>query len=384
MRKALALTFMVLAAPVWGDAPTTSPRPAPRPQSEPQMVMATKSPIALVRQDSAPDSAPELLPLSVLAANKRLPAMDTPLVLAGIKLVPPQPPRKEALQGPSTNDSHSEETSAPVIALTPPADAVRPRARPGTVAPPVSEENATLRPRPRPASLSRPRNPASQVEVVQVSALAVVRSIRPVPRPENLRRRSVVQASSMVPIQPQPPVLGNRRGAVCGDRSIRGQTLSPIAGRIRGCGLAEPVRVTEVDGVLLSTPATLDCVTAQALRRWVTDTVKPNVGRLGGGVASLQVFAHYACRTRNNQPGARISEHGRGRAIDIGAINLKNGASITVLNGWRDAQQGEILRALHRGACGPFGTVLGPNSDRHHRNHFHFDTARYRSGTYCR
>jgi hypothetical protein len=28
--------------------------------------------------------------------------------------------------------------------------------------------------------------------------------------------------------------------------------------------------------------------------------------------------------------------------------------------------------------------VLGPNANSFHRDHFHFDTARYRSGSYCR
>jgi hypothetical protein len=42
------------------------------------------------------------------------------------------------------------------------------------------------------------------------------------------------------------------------------------------------------------------------------------------------------------------------------------------------------MRRAHKTACGPFGTVLGPNADRYHQDHFHFDTARYRSGSYCR
>ena len=112
--------------------------------------------------------------------------------------------------------------------------------------------------------------------------------------------------------------------------------------------------------------------------------MKPAVGRLGGGVHSLKVVAHYSCRTRNNQPGAKISEHGRGKAIDIAAINLKNGVALTVLKGWNDPVQGPSLKKVHAGACGPFGTVLGPRADRFHKDHFHFDTARHRGGPYCR
>ena len=99
---------------------------------------------------------------------------------------------------------------------------------------------------------------------------------------------------------------------------------------------------------------------------------------------SIKVVAHYACRTRNNKKGARISEHGKGRAVDIAAINLNDGSQMTVLNGWRSAKNGPALKRMHKAACGPFGTVLGPNADRYHQDHFHFDTARYRSGPYCR
>jgi hypothetical protein len=63
---------------------------------------------------------------------------------------------------------------------------------------------------------------------------------------------------------------------------------------------------------------------------------------------------------------------------------LRDGTLITLRNGWNDRDTGPLLRRLHKGACGPFGTVLGPDSDRFHRDHFHFDTARYRSGPYCR
>ena len=80
----------------------------------------------------------------------------------------------------------------------------------------------------------------------------------------------------------------------------------------------------------------------------------------------------------------RLSEHGKGRAIDISGLVLANGEVITVLKGWRQPGESKLLKTLHKAACGPFGTVLGPNSDRFHQDHFHFDTARYRSGAFCR
>ncbi|RLJ60663.1 hypothetical protein BCF46_0866 [Litoreibacter meonggei] len=195
----------------------------------------------------------------------------------------------------------------------------------------------------------------------------------------NARTRSGTKTTKM-----SKRVAKGLQGSVCGNPNIRGEKISRIPAKLRGCGLDNGVKVTEVSGVALTQHAKIDCNTAKALNAWVEKGVKPAVGRRGGGVKSLKVVAHYACRTRNNKRGGKISEHGRGRAVDIAAINLKDGSSMTVLKGWRSAKNGPALKKMHKAACGPFGTVLGPNANRYHQDHFHFDTARYRSGTYCR
>jgi len=271
--------------------------------------------------------------------------------------------------------------------------------------------NASIRPTPRPsAGLAGSNETALQIVratntpliAVRIasSVPGVVRSLRPAARPRNFavharnQSQSAVRVASSEPAEVTPRrqtrrdrrqrARQTRRGSVCGDRSIRGQEISSIRGRLRGCGVSSPVSVTEIDGVRLTQDSTMNCETARALKTWINDGVRPAVGRLGGGVSSLRVVAHYSCRTRNNQPGARISEHGRGKAVDIAAINLNNGSALTVLTGWRDRTQRRVLRRIHSSACGPFGTVLGPDADRHHRDHFHLDTARHRGGSYCR
>lgn len=98
----------------------------------------------------------------------------------------------------------------------------------------------------------------------------------------------------------------------------------------------------------------------------------------------IKVAAHYACRRRNNSKTGKISEHGRGRAIDISGFELANGSEISVLRDWSAGSSSRALQRMHAEACGPFGTVLGPRANRFHLDHFHFDTARYRNGTYCR
>lgn len=174
------------------------------------------------------------------------------------------------------------------------------------------------------------------------------------------------------------------KGAVCGDPAIQGEAIGRVKGRLRGCGVESAVRVRSVSGVTLSQTSVMDCVTANALKSWINKSAKPALSRKGGGLKGLRVAAHYACRTRNNQKGAKISEHGRGRAIDISAFRLNDGTEVSVLKGWGARSYSKAMRQMHQGACGPFGTVLGPNANRFHRDHFHFDTARYRSGRYCK
>ncbi|SMO63987.1 extensin family protein [Ruegeria faecimaris] len=174
-----------------------------------------------------------------------------------------------------------------------------------------------------------------------------------------------------------------RKTSVCGNIEIQGKSVGNVPGKIKACGIKEAVQITSVSGVALSRPSTMDCGTAIALNQWVEKSVKPTFKRRGP-VVELQVAAHYACRTRNNRKGARISEHGKGRAIDISGFKMANGEVVTVLNGWRKNPSKKQLTKIWRAACGPFGTVLGPNADRYHRDHFHLDTARYRRGPYCR
>lgn len=175
------------------------------------------------------------------------------------------------------------------------------------------------------------------------------------------------------------------RGSICGIPSIQGESVGAVTSETPGCGIADAVRVTSVGGVALSRGSVMECSTARTLNSWVENDVDQIVGRMGGGVTELQVAAHYVCRTRNHKRGARISEHGKGRAIDISAFTLADGSEISVADHWGKGRRGRMLRRLHESACGPFATVLGPGSDGYHEDHFHFDVAqRSNDYLYCR
>ncbi|PLL14132.1 extensin family protein [Tabrizicola sp. TH137] len=284
------------------------------------------------------------------------------------------------------------------------ATSPRPMPRPGAVAevapaaasPAVVAGVTSLRPRPRPGGMV-PAAMTAALPPQPGGLMAQVPVIRPMPRPEGLGRGAVEVAAA----SPPPVVERERRGGlfgglfgrrdredrseraepgdgfVCGDRAIRGEELARITSNVRGCGVEEPVRVTMVDGVRLTTPATIDCPTARALKTWIEDGMRPAFGRQE--VVELRVAASYICRPRNNIRGAKISEHGRGKAIDISGFILSNGRELSVSDDYN-----RQMRRAHRAACGIFGTTLGPGSDGYHEDHLHFDTASHGNGPYCR
>lgn len=253
---------------------------------------------------------------------------------------------------------------------------IRPKSRPIATALKSVQSDVPTRPNLRPQSEQEYAMSTDAQIILASAAVGLPQSIHPTTRPKGLAQK----------------VMGQRRkaeralakDAVCGDPALQGEVVGNVPGRIRGCGVQNAIKLGSVSGVTLSQSSVMDCGTAKALKTWVNKGVKPAFGNRGGGVSALRVAAHYACRTRNNKKGAKISEHGKGRAIDVSGFKLKNGEVISVLKGWRSSKNSKALKQVHKAACGPFGTVLGPNADRYHQDHFHFDTARYRSGTYCR
>lgn len=171
---------------------------------------------------------------------------------------------------------------------------------------------------------------------------------------------------------------------VCADPRIVGRRKPPVLGHIAGCMISDPVEVIRIAGIRMSRPATLDCRTARTFANWLTGVVDPLArAELNSKLARVWIMGSYACRTRNNRPGARLSEHSAGRAVDVGGFTLVNGQRVKVLNHWGKGKHGNVLRGAWQKACGSFTTVLGPGADRYHRDHLHLDTAN-RQNSYCR
>jgi hypothetical protein len=149
-----------------------------------------------------------------------------------------------------------------------------------------------------------------------------------------------------------------------------------------GCGIEDPVRLSAVITkekvrVAITPPATLRCTTAEAVANWIREDVAPIAATLGAPLGGVANFDSYECRGRNRAIGGKISEHGKGNAIDIRSVTLANGKSYELTDIAIAKPTRERLKAS---ACARFSTVLGPASDGFHENHVHVDLAERRSG----
>lgn len=378
----VALAAFPVAAPA--EAPLTSLRPvariieAPaRPVARPVEAAATASQVAEIEPVDA-----ELAEAagSVMSERRKAPFPGNPGQLAATE------ERIEAATTLQPGIGDMAEIFAVAMALPdptvlrgdpPPRPDLRLVSRPIVIAvsgpPPEPPVARPARP-PGPVYFDRPAMPriygaATLAPLPEISPLAVPLALRPPERPEEITRAAEAARAARA------------RGAVCGNLEIQGTAVGSVPGP-GSCGVEGAVRVTSVAGIRLSTPATMDCRTAQALHRWVENGARPAIGNAGGGIQTIRVIGHYSCRARNG--GSRLSEHAFGRAIDISGFDLRDGTRIRLINDWNSSAHAARLRQMHQAACGTFGTVLGPNANAAHRDHFHFDTARYRSGSYCR
>lgn len=161
---------------------------------------------------------------------------------------------------------------------------------------------------------------------------------------------------------------------------VQFEDISPIYDSA-SCNIAHPVKVSSLArGVALKPAATLNCEAALASAEWLQGDVAPAARlRYLSGVAEVRQMSSYSCRRIRGS--GQWSEHSRGNALDIGAIELKNGRVIDVAKpGFFALREKAFLQAVRASACDDFSTVLGPGSDADHADHFHFDLRARKSG----
>lgn len=194
----------------------------------------------------------------------------------------------------------------------------------------------------------------------------------PLPRPRPLLQSEAIAAETPTALTPTQ--------SACRVRLTAERAIAPSIDDIEGPGGCGSVDLVRLEAVMLSNggsrveirpPAVLRCVMAEAVVDWVRDDLaKLAAVGFGSPLRSVQNYAAYHCRSRNNILGGITSEHGKGNALDVGSITLVNGMTI-------EPTDPKVSREFREGwkssVCARFSTVLGPGSDQFHENHIHVD-----------
>ncbi len=149
------------------------------------------------------------------------------------------------------------------------------------------------------------------------------------------------------------------------------------------CTIAHPIEVYGLaGGIQIKPAATLNCPVTLAFSKWVKHELVPSARmRYFSGVKTIYQMSSYSCRRMNSSSSNPWSEHSKGNAIDIGKFLLNSGKEIDVRKkGFFAFREKGLLKAVRSDSCKYFNTVLGPGSDAHHKDHFHFDLRSRKSG----
>lgn len=126
------------------------------------------------------------------------------------------------------------------------------------------------------------------------------------------------------------------------------------------------------------------CPVAAGLQIWLNNGLQQAAEtHLGARVVRIEHLGTNSCRRINNTRKSPWSEHARGNAIDIQAFVLDDGRRIAVQRDWENGVRGNFLKAARDTACDSFRTVLSPDYNAAHADHFHLDQGTRWSGV-CR
>jgi len=148
-----------------------------------------------------------------------------------------------------------------------------------------------------------------------------------------------------------------------------------------GCALLDTVRVTRSQ-LGFSSGFTATCPLAAAWMLFETHALQPAAERhFGQRVARVRHLGTFACRNVYGRAEGRRSEHATANAIDIADFTLADGTTISLTRDWsrEGSKPAAFLRDARDGACRFFAVVLGPDYNRAHHDHFHFDMGGFRT-----
>ncbi len=165
---------------------------------------------------------------------------------------------------------------------------------------------------------------------------------------------------------------------------VRYTALAPVdAGP--SCGDRDGVRFASGGARTIAfSPADLgvSCPVAAALAMWEWNVVQPAAQKhFGAKVRRIDHLGSYNCRRLYGRDTGDYSEHATADAVDVAGFRLSDGTRVSVLGDWKDeGAKGAFLREVRDGACDLYATVLSPDYNAAHADHFHLDQAERGAG----
>jgi hypothetical protein len=178
--------------------------------------------------------------------------------------------------------------------------------------------------------------------------------------------------------KPAEPIAAAPQPSACRRALTEAIAIAPSIPDIHGAGGCGGVDLVRLEAVVLpdkrqvsvKPAAILRCAMASAIADWIRTDIAPLAAGGGSAISSLDNFDSFECRGRNRIAGAELSEHGRANALDVRALKLASGQSISLTD--RTVPR-ELRESVLHSVCARFSTVLGPGSDGYHEDHIHLD-----------
>jgi hypothetical protein len=162
------------------------------------------------------------------------------------------------------------------------------------------------------------------------------------------------------------------------DRGDIDYVPAPVHPFENGCGY-EDGAILRRSGVSYGGDVLLRCGALVPLLMWQQHVVEPAAQQaFGSRVVAIRNYGTYSCRNINHAPDRPRSQHATANAIDVSGFVLADGSRISIARDWHDTgAKGRFLHAVRDGACRFFGTVLSPDYNALHHDHFHMDASRW-------
>lgn len=159
--------------------------------------------------------------------------------------------------------------------------------------------------------------------------------------------------------------------AVLNEAQLR---VTPLALRTEPqCTIPDAVSLQRFHYEYVPSYVPMSCPLAVSLGLWERHIVQNAAAQyLQTNVTRIHHYGTYNCRPIRGGRSSALSTHATATSIDIAAFDLADGRRISVTRDYgKEGPEGEFLRAVKRGGCQVFGTVLSPNYNAAHADHFH-------------